>query len=142
MANNFIVSEASVNAMCDALVDLIDGGSGAGTIKIYEASQPADPDVAVGAQTLLATLTFTDPAFGASGASNPGEAIAAAITDDSSADATGTAAWFRAADSNGTAVFDGSVGTSSADLVFNTVSFTAGDAVSITSFTVTVPDGS
>lgn len=138
MANNFVVSEAAVDAMCNALVDLIDGGAGAGTIKIYTTAQPADPDVALGAQTLLATLTYSDPAFGAS---SVGVATASAITDDSSADATGTAAWFRADDSNGTAVFDGSVGTSSADLVFNTVSFTAGDAVSITSFTVTVPDG-
>src|SRR5690606_35525721 len=100
---------------------------GAATIKIYTASQPTNPDVAVSAQTLLATLTCSDPAFGSAADDSPGgKATADTITADSSADATGTAAWFRAATSAGTAVIDGSAGTSSADLVLNTVSIVAG----------------
>lgn len=133
---NFVISTAARNLLCDSLVDLLDAGAGAATCKIYTASQPAGPDTAIGAQVLLATLTCSDPAFGAS---SSGTATAAAITSDSSADATGTAAWARWADSNGTAVFDCDVNTSGGDINFNTVSFTAGDAVSITSFTVTVP---
>ena len=136
MANNFVVSTAARNAMCDALVDLIDGGTAAGTMKMYTGTQPAGPGTGIGTQTLLATLTYSDPAFGSAAT---GVATASAISDDTSADATGTAAWFRNADSAGTAVYDGELGTSGSDINFNTLSWTAGDAVSVTSFTVTVP---
>ena len=90
------LTNAVASAACDAIVDAIDGGAAAGTIKIYTGTIPTDADTALGAQTLLATLTFSDPAFGA--ASN-GVATASAITSDTSADATGTAAWARIASS-------------------------------------------
>ena len=64
MAANMQLSAAARNAMCNALVDLIDGGAGAGTLKIYTATQPAGPGTAITDQTILATLTFSDPAFG------------------------------------------------------------------------------
>ena len=123
------------NAIVDALVDLIDAGAGAGTIKIYTtgSGRPAGPATAISDQTLLATLTFSDPAFGASSA---GTATASAITSDSSADATGTATWARIADSNGLAIMDVEVGTSGADINFNSVAFTAGSTVAITALTV------
>ena len=141
MANNCTISNAAAKAAADAVVDLIDGGAGAGTLKIYDGSQPTNPDVAVSTQTLLATLTFSDPAFGAAADGAPGGvATADSITDDSSADATSTAAWFRVADSNGVAVIDGSVGTSGADLNLNTTSIVTGAVVSITAYTVTMPE--
>lgn len=136
MAADPRLTNAVASAACDAIVDAIDGGAGAGTIKIYTGTIPTDADTAVGAQTLLATLTFSDPAFGA--ASN-GVATASAITSDSSADATGTAAWARIATSAGTTVMDCTVGTSGDDINFNTVSFVSGATVSITSLTVTQP---
>lgn len=117
---------ATRNAACDAIVDLIDGGAGAGTLKFYTS--------AFG--TLLATLTFTDPAFGAAAT---GTATAATITADTSADATGTAAVWRIEDSNGADVLEGTAGTSGADINFNTVSWTAGDNISVSSLTITVP---
>ena len=64
MANNFIVSEAAVDAMCDALVDLCEGGTPPAIMRILTGAQPADPDTAQ-TGTLLATLTFSNPAFGA-----------------------------------------------------------------------------
>jgi hypothetical protein len=60
-----------------------------------------------------------------------------AITPDSSANATGTATWFRDVDSTGTCVMDGSVGTSGADLNLNSTSITSGVQVSCTSSTIT-----
>ncbi|QEX18490.1 hypothetical protein FRZ44_37970 [Hypericibacter terrae] len=135
------ISNAAAKAACDAIVGLLDAGAGAATAKLYTTAQATDPDTAIGAQTLLGTLTFSDPAFGAAADANPGgRATASAITDDSSADATGTAAWFRCADSNGVAVIDGSVGTSGADMNLNTVAIVAGAAISITSWTVTMPE--
>jgi hypothetical protein len=136
MAADPRLTNAAASAAADAVVDLIDAGAGAGTIKVYTATIPTDANTAVGAQTLLATLTFSDPAFGA--ASN-GVATASAITSDSSADATGTAAWARWADSNGVTIMDVTVGTSGEDINFTTVSFVAGAAIAITSLTYTQP---
>jgi len=57
---------------------------------------------------------------------------------DLSADDDGTAAHFRIYASNGTtAHMQGTVGTSGADLNLSSVSFTAGQSVTITSFTLT-----
>jgi hypothetical protein len=114
------------NAMCDVFVDAIDAGAGAGTLSIHTAAFAA----------LLATLTFSDPAFGAAAS---GTATASAITDDSSADNTGTAAVLRIRDSSPATVAEGTVGAGSGDLSLNTVSITAGDRVSCTSATITVP---
>lgn len=120
------IATATRDTMCDAFVDAIDGGAGAGLLEIWTA----------GFGTKLATLTFTDPAFGAS---SSGTATAATITGDTSADTTGTAAVFRATTSTPATMFEGTVGTSGADINFNTVSFTAGDSVDVTSMTVTMP---
>lgn len=135
MALNTTLSNAARSAMCDALVDLIDVG-GAGTIKIYTGTQPAGPGTAISGQTLLGTLTCSATAFGS--ASN-GVATAAAITSDTSADATGTAAWFRVLNGSGTAIMDGTVGTSGADMNLSSVSIVAGGTISVTSWTVTMP---
>ncbi|MGA0060723.1 MAG: hypothetical protein ACO3RU_14160, partial [Planctomycetota bacterium] len=97
---------------------------------------PTNADTAISGQTLLATLTFSATAFG--GASN-GVATAAAITSDTSADATSTASWARIANGSGTTIMDVTVGTSGDDINFNTVSFVTGATVSISALTVTVP---
>jgi len=103
---------------------------------VYTASQPANANTAVSGQTLLATLTFSDPA-GAGAAS--GVLTFSAITEDSSADDSGTAAWARIADSAGNTIFDCDVGTSSATLILNTTTVVAGGVVRITSGTITIP---
>ena len=140
MANNTKISNAAAKAACDAIVDLLDVG-GAGSLKIYDGTQATDPDTAVGAQVLLANLTLSNPAFGAAADANPGgRATANSITGDSSADATGTATWFRASSGGGSAVIDGSVGTASADLILGSTSIQSGVQVNVTSWTVTVPE--
>lgn len=140
MATATRLSNAAAIAACNAIVDLIDGGSGAGYIEIRTGSQPADPDTAA-TGTLLGTLTCSDPAFGAAADAAPGgRATANSITDDSSADATGTATWFRVYDSDATAIIDGSVDTSGADMNLNTTAITAGATISVTSWTFTVPE--
>ena len=126
---------ASRQAACDAIVDLADGGAGAATLVIYTGAEP-DPDVAA-TGTLLATLTMSDPAFGA--ADSDGIATASSITSDTSADATGTAAYFRILDSNSNVIYQGDVGTSGATLNLNTVSIVSGATVAISSLTLQVP---
>lgn len=138
MALNPYITQARGAAMLDSLVDALDTG-GAGTIKIYTTAQAATADTAIGAQVLLATLTFSATAFGAATTADPSVATAASITDDSSADATNTAAWARWASGAGTTILDCTVGTSGADINFNTVSFVSGATVSITALTVSQP---
>ena len=139
MANTTISNAAALDA-CDAIVDLLDAGAGAAVLKIYDGTQPANPDVAVGGQTLLAELTCSDPAFGNAADGNPGAvATANSITQDSSANAGGTAAWFRAEDSNGNGVIDGDVTASGGggDLELDSVSISTGVTVSVSSWTFT-----
>ena len=136
---NFRLANQTQQYACDAVVDFIDNGAGAGTITIYSTPQPTTAnDTATG--TLLATLTFADPAFGAANTSGVA-ALDAAITGDTSADATGTAVWARILTSAGATVFDCDVNTTGATINFDSVSFVVGGSVDITSFTVTHPDG-
>ncbi len=130
MANNPQITNAAANAAADAVTALVNGGS----LDIYDGNQPANADAAITSQTLLAHLTFGNPAFGA--AVN-GVATANAITQDSSADATGTASWFRVKTSGAVGVWDGTVGTSGADLNLNSVAISAGAIVQVSSFTYT-----
>lgn len=137
------ISNAAAKAACDAIVDLIDGGSGAGKIKIYTGSAPANVDDAA-TGTLLGTLTFSDPAFGSAADANPGgRATASTITGDTTADATGTAGYFRTTDSNDVAITQGTITATGGggDLELNSVSISAGVAIDITAFTFTMPEG-
>lgn len=127
-------SEDAIDNQLDELTALIDAGTGAGLLRIYDGTRPADPDTAVSGQTLLAELTFSDPS---AAAASGGVWTASSITQDSSANATGTASWFRVVDSDGNGVIDGDVGTSSSDLNLNSVSIVAGGAVSVSSFVIT-----
>lgn len=122
------------NARVDAVKTALDGGPAAGYVEIRTGTQPATPGTAA-TGTLLATCTLSDPSFPAASA---GSATASAITQDSSADATGTAGWFRGYDSTGVAVIDGAVG---AEMTLNNTSIVAGGTVSITSWVLTEPVG-
>jgi hypothetical protein len=135
MALNPKYSNTMVNAEADAVGNALNSGY----IRVYDGTQPATADTAVTTQTLLAELRFGADAFGA--ASN-GTITANAITDDSSANATGTATWARILASDGTTVwFDGTVGTSAANVILNSVSISSGAAVSISSLSFTVSKG-
>lgn len=135
---NVRINETTRNLMLDLISDAIDAGAGAGLIRIYDGTQPADSSVAITSQTLLATLTFTDPG---KSTLTGGVLTFAAITDDASADATSTATWARIIDSDLATVFDCDVGVtgSGATIEFNTVEFVAAKNVSMTSFTLTIP---
>jgi hypothetical protein len=138
MAGAPYLTKARGLAMLDLLVDAIDTG-GAGTLKIYDGTKAATADTAVGAQNLLATLTFSATAFGSATNADPTVATAAAITSDSSADATFTATWFRIANGTPTTIMDGNVGTAASDINFNSVAFVTGATIAITALTITLP---
>ena len=138
MASNFKISTAARNAACDAIVDLVDGGTGAGYVEVRTGAPPTNPGSA-STGTLLATCTMSDPAFGAAAT---GVATASSITSDTSADATGDAGHFRVYDSDANCIFQGTAGEAadSADMTFDNKSIVATGQVAISSMTVTVPE--
>jgi hypothetical protein len=140
MANTPFFSTATVVAGMSAIVALLNSGF----LEIYAGTQPTDANTATSGQLLLSSgMTFAATAFAtpvASGAAGSRVVTATAntIVSDTSAAATGTAAWFRAYKSDGvTGVMDGSVGTAGCDLNLNTTSIVIGATVSVTSLTIT-----
>lgn len=122
--NVMTLTTAARNAACNAIVDLIDAGSGAGTL-VFETSGDVE----------VATLTFSDPAFGNAAT---GVATASAIASDTSATG-GTIAQVSAYDSDATKVFELDAGTSSTYMIVSSTTVGPGDTVSCSSLTVTVP---
>lgn len=106
--------------------------AGSALLRIYDGSRPATGGTAT---TLLAELTCN--ATFAPGASS-GVLTLNAITQDSSANATGTATWFRIVKADGTTfILDGNIGTSGSDLNLTTTSIVITQPVSVTSFVIT-----
>lgn len=116
------LTEAARNAACDAVVDLLDGGT-------IEFQTSADAEVA--------TLTLGTPAFGDAAT---GTATANAITADSNATG-GTIAKAVFKDSGSSSVFTVSVTATGGggDIELSSLSIGAGDTVSLTSYTHTQP---
>lgn len=133
MAKNTQLTNAVVNAQADALAALLDHGY----LRIYNGSQPASGDTALGSQTMLVELRLATPA--APAAVNgvlTFSAIAAAA-----AAASGTASWFRIYASDGTTpVMDGSVGVSGdgPNLTLSSTTIASGGVIAVTAFTHTV----
>ena len=101
-------------------------------LRIYDGSRPATGGSAT---TLLAELTCNATFAPAASA---GALTLNAITQDTTANATGTATWARIVQSDGsTHVLDCSVGTSGADINLNTVSIVTNAIVSVTSAVIT-----
>lgn len=109
-------------AIADLVVDGIDAGAAAGTLEFQTSG-----DVEV------ATLTFSDPAFGAAAA---GVATANAITSDTNATG-GTVAKAVLQDSDGVDKILCAVGTSGSDINLSTLAVQAADTVACSSLTYT-----
>jgi hypothetical protein len=120
-------------AIRNAKLDAITAAAGAAALlRIYDGSRPATGGTPT---TLLAELTCN--ATFAPGASS-GVLTLNSITQDSSANATGTATWFRIVKADGTThVMDGNVGVSASDLNLTTTSIVITQPVSVTSFVIT-----
>jgi hypothetical protein len=141
-AGFYITNAEAVSMLTDYFVG-VNAGTAA-VIQIYAADVgvPADADAA-NSNTLLATLTCATTAQASIADDTPGAlATFDTITGDSSADATDTAAFFRiSTQAGGTVVAQGTVGTSDADLILNTVAITSGSTVDITAASILLPEG-
>lgn len=126
-------ADTLINSRANLITSARDAGAGGGFIRIYDGVRPAKGGTAT---TLLGELTFSTTS---SPAAVLGVLTASAITGDSAANATGTAAWFREVDSDGLFVLDGDCGltASGADLEFNDVDVVIGLPINISSYVVT-----
>jgi len=133
------ISTQARNDAGDSIVDLIDIGStnANGVLEIRTGAIPASPQAVVSG-TLLATLNFSNPAFG--NFSN-GSAFANPIADDSDIDATGIANWFRIYDRDGTAIIDGEITVTGGggDIEFDNIDFVKGGTVAISQLQGVMP---
>jgi hypothetical protein len=123
---------AFVTSLRNARLDAITTAMGASSLtRIYDGTRPATGGTATTKLAELAnSATFAPAASG-------GVLTANAITQDSSADATGTATWGRGTTSGGTAVMDWNCGTSGSDMNLTTTSIVATQPVSVSSFVIT-----
>jgi len=123
------------NAMLDAITTAAGNGC---ILRIYDNTspgRPASPATAVTTQVVLAELTCGTPFAGPAAS---GVLTLSSITQDSSANATGTPSWFRIFKSDGTtAVADGTIALSGSDLNMSPLSITSGQPVQVTSVTLT-----
>ena len=142
MAQAFYATNAVAQAGLNAMVDLIDGGT-TPIIRIYDGTPPANADAALSLNDPLVDLEMDGTAaFGNASDANPGAIATAATIQDGTAGDTGTATFFRILTQDaGTVRFQGTVGTSDADLILSTTSITTGSTVSISSATITLPEG-
>jgi hypothetical protein len=132
MSNVAELTNARKNTMANALATSLNNGY----LRIYSGTKPANADAALSGNTLLAELRFN--ATAAPSAVN-GLLTFNAITGDASNDASGTAAFFRAFQSNGTTVeFQGTVGVGGEFLNLSSLTITAGGTTSVTAFTYQV----
>jgi hypothetical protein len=128
-------SVAVRNAQLDAIETAI--GTSA-VLKIRTGAPPANVGSA-DSGTVLATLNLPSDWLAAAAS---GSKAKAGTWEDTSADATGTAAHFRVYASDGTtAHMQGTVGTSGTDMIVDNTSFAAGQAFTITAFTITAGNG-
>lgn len=117
---------AARNAACDGVVDLVDGGAGAGKVRIRDA-----------ADNLLVEIVLADPAFGSA---STGVATAAGLPKSG----TGTAAAgagtaptkYDVTDSNDVVIWSGTIPS---NMTLDSATIAVGQTVSLTTWTHTQP---
>lgn len=128
----FRKNDALRNSEANAFGDLFNGG----ILQIRTGAQPADPDSAASG-TLLAEIDLPADAFnGASGGVITKLGVWSEI-----AVASGVAGWARFISSDTLKTFDVSVAESAADLIIDDEDVVSGGVVTVTSFSLSTPDG-
>lgn len=127
MAITLAVASAQVEGV--ALASDIGAGS---IIEIRSGTKPATPETAASG-TLLVSITISGSFTSTGGVLTAADPAAVAPT------ASGTAGHFRLKKSGGTAVLDGTVGTSGADMNLGSTTITTGVNVDLGVPTITLP---
>lgn len=133
----FRLAAGPLGAMAAALIADLDSHASNSYAELYAGSIPASVATAISGQTKLGTVTMSnDP----SATHSAGLITFNAITEDASADASGTASFLRIYKGDGTAWADLDVGASGsgATAIINTTAVVAGGPIRINAFTITV----
>ena len=122
-------------AIQNARLDQVEAVAGtAALLTIRSGAAPANC-AAANTGTVLATINLPSDWMSAAAA---GVKAKLGTWSDAAADASGTAAHFRIHDTAGTTChIQGTVGVSAADMIVDSVSFTAGQSFTISSFSLT-----
>ncbi len=149
MATVMNIGNADAILALDALLNSVDAGSAGAVIAIQTGTQPADPDAAItgsqAARLIMQTTAWAGATDGADGAVDA--SATASINDSTTETKTQTAGYFVVGSSNSAPtlldqMISGECGTSGADMNFNTLAFVDSATVSITSYVVTMSQGS
>lgn len=111
------------SAIANLIDDQVNGGSSFGKLKILTSGD-----------SVLATITLQDPAFGSA---SSGVITLAGVPLSNTASGSGTAAKFTVTDSDDNIIYTGSVGTSGADITIDNTSIISGQTVSVSAHTYT-----
>jgi hypothetical protein len=124
------------SAIANLWITYFDAGSGPAIIEFYTGTIPTALGDALTTQVKLGTLTCSDPAA----TQAAGVITFGAITQDSGADASGTAAWAYIKDSSGAIVNAVDVTNAAGDgfIKLNTTTIVEGGPIQITALAFTV----
>ena len=127
---NFRLSITAASAEAEALGRLAERGF----LRIYDGAQPASPEEDIQNQKLLAQLRCPRR-----GTVDRGALTLTGLEDEADAPNGGTARWYRVFQSDGkTALWDGTVGTSDADLNLKTTLIQKRSRITIDSIKITI----
>lgn len=133
MSTTVSVAVDQRNDQADIIARALDGGS----IKIYSGTPPANADASLSGNTLLAELALSPTS---APAASSGQLTFNTVSDDTSANNSGVATFYRTFKSDGTTVVtQGTVGTSGESLNLDDVNIVATGTVSVSSYTHSVP---
>ncbi len=153
MASATQISYTLAAALLDNAINaVLNAGTGDAIVNIYDntSSIPANCEATNGTNVLLGTVVLNASPFGAAADQAPGAQIdEAATVDDTSADATGVANYFRVYQtdsgtdaSKGACHIQGSAGEAadSTDLTLDDKNIVMGGTISITDYKITQPE--
>lgn len=131
MALNLKEAVTLKNAKLDQITTAI---STSGLLRIYDGTQPTNPDTALSGNTLLVTLACSATFAG----SASGGVLTLNSITGANAVATSTCTFFSFLTSGATRKIDGTIGLSGTDLTIDNTSIVSGQAVSVSgSITIT-----
>ena len=127
-------------AVQKAGIEAVGAEFNSGLLRIYDGTPPVNAKASLGANDVLASVALHTTAFGTA----TDGTITANETplSDSDIAKTSTATFFRILDAaSPTDIIQGTVGTEGTDMIVDSVSFVQGGVFTLTSLTLTLPDG-